>query len=168
MLDAGFILTAPKKTGLILSTGLNLLKGYAIDDIWIYNTQTIILMDFLLDASFIIFAMEKRIDIEGGLSEFGEPFLSITDAVKREIMKLAEGGSHDGGTARAALEWIERQGMIVIASGPVGADEGMINSAKEYEMAVCTQDARLKKRLKSEGVKVFTIRNMGKIEEDQS
>jgi rRNA-processing protein FCF1 len=116
-------------------------------------------MKVLFDTSFLVSAMEFKIDLVSELMKFGKPEMFVLDLVRRELVVLSEGRGRTGRDARLSLMFIEAAGVGEIKTGFTGhTDRKMMTYALNRQMAVCTIDLRFKKSLVKRGVRVITIR----------
>ena len=115
-------------------------------------------MKVLLDTSFMVAAMENKIDPMMELRKFGVPELFIPDLVVDELKKLTEGKGKDAGNANVALTFLGRKLVNVIRVGEGNTDKKLLEVAEKRNMSVCTIDRKLKDALLGRGIEVITIR----------
>jgi uncharacterized protein len=115
-------------------------------------------MDFLLDTSFLVAAIESKMDLMDELRKFGRPKLFVLDLVISELSMLAKGRGKDGIGARLGLDFLRRECAEVIKAGSGNTDMKIIEYSMDRDMMVCTIDKGLKDRLLSGGMSVITIR----------
>jgi rRNA-processing protein FCF1 len=115
-------------------------------------------MRLILDTSFLMNAMEGKIDIMSELRKFGEPKLSTLDLVVKELEGFSVGRGRNARNAKLSLGFIKNEGVRVIKAGGKNTDNNIVSYAGNRKMDVCTTDAELKKTLMRRGVGVVTIR----------
>jgi hypothetical protein len=116
-------------------------------------------MKFLLDTSFLVSAMEFKIDILYGLMRFGKPELFTLESVVSELKKISSGNGKDAKNASLALVFVEKSvGVIEDVDPGLTTDERIIKVAESEGFIVCTQDFELKRKLKNIGIPVVIIR----------
>lgn len=112
----------------------------------------------IIDTSSILFGLENKIDVFQLIKELGyEPLVS--KGVIKELEKIAEAGSRKSGYARLALAEIKEKGISIDES------EGYVDSWIERSsgVLVCTNDTKLRQRLKAKNIKVFTLSRGGRL-----
>ena len=115
-------------------------------------------MDFLLDTSFLVCAMDGKIDIRSELSKFGRPCLFVLDLVVKELERLGESNGRDATNAKLSLLFLKRERAAVIKAGSGNTDRKILEYSLNRNMTVCTVDKELKDRLSRGGMGVITIR----------
>jgi rRNA-processing protein FCF1 len=115
-------------------------------------------MDFLLDTSFLVAAMEGKMDLMDELRKFGRPKLFVLDLVLSELSMLAERRGKNGIGARLSLDFLKREYAEVIKAKSGNTDLKIIEYSMDRDMMVCTIDKNLKDRLLAGGMSVITIR----------
>jgi len=115
-------------------------------------------MKVLLDTSFMVAAMDNKIDPMMELRKFGKPELFIIDLVADELKKLTEGKGKDACNANVALAFLGKMAVNIIRTGGGNTDNKLMECAEENGMSVCTIDRKLKEILLRKGIEVITIR----------
>jgi rRNA-processing protein FCF1 len=115
-------------------------------------------MYFVLDTSFLVAAMESKMDLMDELRKFGRPKLFVLDLVVSELSMLAERRGKDGTGARISLDFLKRECAEVIKAGSGNTDSRIIEYSMDRDMMVCTIDKNLKDRLLGGGMSVIIIR----------
>jgi rRNA-processing protein FCF1 len=115
-------------------------------------------MKILLDTSFLLSAMEKKLDIVSALRIFGEPELYTLNLVIEELKGFSKGASKKARNSRLSLNFIEKAGVKVIRATGKNTDSNIVGYAGNRRMKVCTIDGNLKKTLRRRGTGVITIR----------
>lgn len=112
-------------------------------------------MRILLDTNFLLIPAQFKIDVFEELKRFGEP-LTISVCVI-ELKKLSRKKGKPGEHARIALLLLKKKKIkIVKAKGE--ADFALMNHAKKFNCAVATNDRKLIKALKNNGIKIIRMR----------
>ncbi len=115
-------------------------------------------MDALLDTSFLVAAMENKIDVTAELRKFGRPCIFVLDLVINELNKLSEGRGSDAANARVALDFLRNANATVIKAQSGNTDNKIIEYSMNRNMVVCTIDREMRDRLVRGGMEVITIR----------
>ena len=115
-------------------------------------------MKFLLDTNFLLIPGKFRTDIFRELQGFGKPELFTLDLVVAELKKLASSRGRDAGHARLALDLIKKKGVRVLEARGTNTDQELERLASEQDLAVCTQDRALQRRLRKEDIVVVFLR----------
>lgn len=107
----------------------------------------------LLDTNALLMPFQFRINLDGELNRIlGDCKILVLTSVLKELMELAERGEQH---AKAALS-LSRKFRVLESSGPV--DEALLNMAKDIGAVVVTNDIQLRRRLKSNGIRVLFLR----------
>ncbi len=109
-------------------------------------------MKFLLDTNFLVDIFALRIDMISELSKFGQPDLFALSSLFSEMEKVK--GNQKKFTTLAE-DFAESRCLIIENSDP--ADTALLKCAKKGYI-VCTQDASLRKKIASLGLKSVAIR----------
>jgi rRNA-processing protein FCF1 len=96
-------------------------------------------MKILLDTNFLLLPAQFRVDINR-LREQGS--LATLDACIKELEKLS----------------MVKSRRIRIISGRGNADSALLNTAKRHGFAVATNDRKLIKKLKNNGIRIIRLR----------
>lgn len=115
-------------------------------------------MQFLLDTNFLMIPYQFRVDIYSELTEFGKPSFYTLDLVIGELEKITKRPGKNAKYAKLALLQLKQEGVRVLLAGSKKTDTEMVRIAKEKNLAVCTQDKGLIKRLRSKKIPVITLR----------
>ncbi|KAF5416423.1 MAG: Ribonuclease VapC9 [Candidatus Methanogaster sp.] len=116
-------------------------------------------MKIIIDTNALMVPAEFGVDIFSELSRLGFDEWIVSSGVARELEGIASRGRGKGkDAARVALSLVDRCRMIE-AAGTVGnVDNSILELAVEMKVAVFTNDAELKGRLRERGVKVVYLR----------
>jgi len=115
-------------------------------------------MKVLLDTSFMVAAMENKIDPMMELRKFGNPEPYVLDLIVDELERLSKGNGEDSKNASVALQFLGRSMVNVIKVGEGNTDKKLLEVAEKRNMSVCTIDRKLKDALLGRGIEVITIR----------
>ena len=115
-------------------------------------------MKVMLDTSFLLAAMEGKIDIVSELQKFDRPELYVLDLVMKELKSFSAGRSRKAFFSRLSLDFIQKSGTEIVKTVRGQTDRRIVSYAINHEMWVCTMDAAMKKMLRKRGVPVITIR----------
>ena len=113
----------------------------------------------VLDANFLMLPHAKKLDVFSELARLftGEHELLTLTSVVRELEGISRGSSAAAAAAGTALKLIAAKGVSVVESrGPT--DEAIVDYAiRSGKTLVATNDRRLKRKLKSSGVKTVSL-----------
>ena len=115
-------------------------------------------MKMLLDTSFLLFAMRKKIDIVSELMKFGKASLYVLDLVVKELESFTTGRGKKAVDSKLSLGFLKQEGVHVIITGGGQTDQEIVTYATNRKMSVCTVDGQLKRTLVRRGASVITIR----------
>lgn len=112
----------------------------------------------ILDTNFLMILGQFKIDIISEIdSLLDEPHeIFITPSVRKELERLAERKSKDGGNAVLALRLIENK-KIKMMDVRGSVDDSLVKAA-DKDWIVGTNDIELRKRLKNKGIKTIYLR----------
>ncbi len=118
-------------------------------------------MRVFVDTSSIVFALSNRKDPLAGIRE-GLPGCEIVipSGVLGELKGIGSGTGKFAKHANAGLALISGA-HVTVASSNGNVDDWLVGSVKPGEEAVCTNDMKLKERLKNKGITVFSISRTG-------
>ncbi len=109
-----------------------------------------------VDGSFLIRALELRIDPVLALKEKGFPSAVIPSPVLSELKALAGRKGREGRYARVALSLLHHHpGFFTIAKTEGKGDEALL----ELNLPIATADMALAERARSLGRRVIAVRN---------
>ncbi len=110
-------------------------------------------MKIIFDTSFLVTAIKFKIDF---LSELiGNEFF-VLDSVIKELKKISKGKKKESIAAKVALELIKLKKIKILKSKD-GTDKSLLIYGKK-DFVIATQDSELRKKLKSEKVKVIYLK----------
>lgn len=121
-------------------------------------------MKILLDTNFLLIPGKFKVDVFSELEKFGRPELYTLDIVVKELEKISNGKGKDAGNARVALSLLKKNKVKVLKTKNKNTDSEIERIASEDDYIVCTQDKKLIKKLKAEGVKIIFLRQKKKLE----
>ncbi len=119
------------------------------------NTQMRKSASVLVDTNFLLVPFQFRIDVYEEIKKFGLPV--TLDSCVRELERLTKGKTKDAMHAKAALVLLEEKGLRIEKS-PYSSDTAIISYAKQNGCAVATNDGKLIKRLKINGIRIIRLR----------
>ena len=114
----------------------------------------------VVDTSSILFALSANLDIFKVIDDSGSKPV-LPGVVVAELVSLSKGKGAKNRQAVLALQLIERHG-IRAEEGSGYADRWIIDNARRFS-AVCTNDTRLRRTLRKEGITVFAFTIDGKL-----
>ncbi len=116
------------------------------------------MVEIFLDANFCILPFKAKIDIISSLKDiFPEPEIVIPDFIFMELSKI----SSNERFSKAAILLLEKEKINVIKTGlnPADNDKALLSLAVERRAVIATNDKKLRKKCKKEGVKTVFLRN---------
>ena len=118
----------------------------------------------IVDTSSILFSLSNRKDPFAAITEgFPGGAIMLSKGVLRELEKLASGSGIHARHARAAIALLTRYDNIKVAEDSSYVDGWILSQAAKLGAKVCTNDVRLKRRLKGASVDAFSISKSGMI-----
>lgn len=116
-------------------------------------------MKIILDTNALMVPAEFGVDIFSELAALGFDEWIVPPGVARELEGIASRGRGKGrGAARVALALMDRCRTIETEGAVGNVDDSIVELAVEMKVAVFTNDAELKGRLREGGVKVVYLR----------
>ncbi|MEA1868669.1 MAG: DNA-binding protein [Euryarchaeota archaeon] len=117
-------------------------------------------MKIIIDTNALMVPAEFGVDIFSELAALGFDEWIVPSGVARELEGIASLGRGKGrDAARVALSLLNQCRTIETAEGTAGTvDDSIMELAVEMKVAVFTNDAELKGRLREGGVKVVYLR----------
>jgi len=116
-------------------------------------------MKIILDTNALMVPAEFGVDIFSELAALGFDEWIVPPGVARELEGIASRGRGKGrGAARVALALMDRCRTIETGGTIGNVDDSIVELAVEMKVAVFTNDAELKGRLREGGVKVVYLR----------
>ena len=116
-------------------------------------------MKIILDTNALMVPAEFGVDIFSELARLGFDEWIVPPGVARELEGIASRGrGKSKGAARVALALTDRCRMIGATGTAGNVDDSILELAVEMKVAVFTNDAELKGKLRDRGVKVVYLR----------
>lgn len=121
----------------------------------------------ILDTNFLMVLYKYRIDIFSGIENLVPEAHNIATLgnVIKELEGIQKGSKGaDRIASKIALQLIQKEGMEIIkCEGPV--DESIMNfSLNNKDAIICTNDKKLRKKLKENGVHTICMRDKSRLE----
>ena len=122
-------------------------------------------MIVLLDTSFLVSALKFKIDIYDEISRVvpERHELATLDNVIAELEKLT---ARKEPNAALAMQLVTHKKVSIYKGKRIQCDDALVEFAKEKGAMICTQDKELKKKAKSQNIRVITIKNKSHLGED--
>lgn len=118
----------------------------------------------ILDTNFLLLPYRFKINIINELDyliEVSHCFV-ISSRILDELKKLSRSLGKDGVAARLALKMVASpKSKIEVIETDVPVDDWIVDYAKDNNAIVCTNDAKLRKRLK--GLKIVVLKSRSKL-----
>lgn len=120
-------------------------------------------MDYIIvDTSSIIFSLSNNVDIFAAIKmQMPEYTILVSSGILKELKKIGNGKSKFGKFGRVAATLLNKHGNVKLVKDNTYVDKWISDAARERRCAVCTNDTELKKHLKSEGIRAFSISRSG-------
>ena len=116
-------------------------------------------MKIILDTNALMVPAEFGVDIFSELSKLGFDEWIVPSGVARELEGIASRGRGKGRSAARVARALTDRCQMIEAEGAAGnVDDSIMELAVEMKVAVFTNDAELKRRLRERGVKVVYLR----------
>lgn len=120
----------------------------------------------VLDTNFLLVPFRFRIDILKELDyliEASHRYVISSKSIS-ELKKIAERVGKHGMAARLALKLVEaNRGRIEIVDSREYVDDWIVDYAAANNAIVCTNDSKLRKRLRELDIKVITLKSKSKL-----
>jgi len=122
-------------------------------------------MIVLLDTSFLVSALKFKIDIYEEISRVvpEKHELATIDNVIAELERVSARNDRNAGLA---LQLVTHKKVSIYKGKRIRCDDALAEFAREKGAILCTQDKELKKKAKSHGIRVITIKNKSHLGED--
>jgi len=120
----------------------------------------------VIDTNFFLIPYQFKIDILTELEHLIDVHhvYIITSKTIKELEKIAENSGKKGAGGKFALKLIEaNKDKMEIMESNKPVDTWIEEYAEEHGAIVCTNDIKLKKKLKDNGIKVISLRGKTKI-----
>jgi len=109
----------------------------------------------LLDTNFLLVPFQFKVDVYSLTNQFGQPM--TLDSCKKELERLAKGKTRDALHAKAALILLKMKNLRIEKSF-YSADTAILKYSKKHNCFVATNDSKLIKRLKSNGIRIIRLK----------
>jgi rRNA-processing protein FCF1 len=120
----------------------------------------------ILDTNFLLIPFQFKINVMSELEyllDFSHRYVISSNTVK-ELKKLGASAGKEGAGARVALKVLESyEGKIDIIQDERHVDDWIVDYSKETGAIVCTNDSKLRKRLKAFKAKVITMKSKSRL-----
>jgi rRNA-processing protein FCF1 len=110
----------------------------------------------LIDTNFFLLPSQFRIDIFRELEKYGHA--ATLDMCMKELKRISKGRGKSAGQAKVALALIKKKGVKIIKATAEKTDLALLNYAKKHCSAVATNDRKLIKNLKNNGISIIRLR----------
>ncbi len=114
----------------------------------------------VIDTNVLMYVFTEKVDVFTQLRELGYNKFIVPSKVVQELKNLTISlTGKERQAARFALSLVERFCEVVEIEA-IGADLALLEAAKRYGCVLITNDKRLKKKARSEGIPVGYLREM--------
>lgn len=121
----------------------------------------------ILDTNFLLIPFQFKIDIFRELEyviEYSHTYVISSRTIK-ELKKLGKFIGKDGMAARLALKLVEANGKkIEVIESEGYVDDWIVDFAKKNNAIVCTNDSKLRRRLREAEIKVIAMKSKSKVD----
>ncbi len=120
----------------------------------------------IIDTNFFLIPYQFKIDILTELEHLIDVhhIFIITSKTVKELEKISKNAGKQGAAGRLALKILEaNKGTIEMVESDRPVDRWIEEYAEKHGAIVCTNDIRLKNKLKDNGIKVISLRGKTKI-----
>ena len=115
------------------------------------------------DTSSILFALSNNFNLFKVLSEeVPGAEIAVSRGIIRELKGIGGSSKKHSAQAKVALAFIE-SGNVTIDKSDAYPDKWILEAAKAGNCLVCTNDGKLKKALRLNGIRAFSIGKDGKV-----
>ena len=124
------------------------------------------MVNVILDSNFFFVPLKFRIDVFGELDQIlGKAEPVVLSTTVEELQRLtAKGTPKMRRQAQAAMEYTKKYETFDVEKGSgESCDDVVLRTAKEWGCAVATNDAKLRKRLREDGVTVIYVRKRSRL-----
>ncbi len=118
----------------------------------------------ILDTNFLLIPFQFKINILSELDyliDFSHSY-TISSRTITELKKIAKAIGKDGMAARLALKLVEANKFDIVESREY-VDDWIVHYAKKNRAVVCTNDSKLRRRLKHMDIKTVTMKSKSKL-----
>ncbi len=122
--------------------------------------------EIILDTNFLLVPFQFKIDILRQLDDLVDVShcYVVSARTKVELQKIAAIRGKDGMAARLALKLLEaNKARIAIIESDEYVDDWIVDYAVKHKAIVCTNDSKLRTRLKDMDIKVATMKSKSKV-----
>lgn len=120
----------------------------------------------ILDTNFLLVPFQQKLDIFSELEyllDFSHQLLVCSKTIS-ELKKLEKNKGKKGMAARLAIKLLEvNSERIDKVSSRLPVDEWIVRYAKKTGAIVCTNDRKLRNRLKARNIKVIALKGKSKV-----
>ncbi len=121
------------------------------------------MQEVILDTSSMLFGIRNNKDAFQLVEEaFADAHIIVSRSIVKELEALAKTGKSEGREAKTALELMGKHNVVTVESTAY-ADSFIVDEARKRMCYVCTNDTELKKRLRAEGIRAFSIGRDGRL-----
>lgn len=120
----------------------------------------------ILDTNFLLVPFQQKLDIFSELEyllDFAHTYV-ISSKIPKELERISKNKGKKGIAARLAIKLLEANShRITRVSSRIPVDEWIIRYAEKEGAIVCTNDRKLRKRLKEKKIKVIALKGKSKV-----
>ena len=133
------------------------------------NTHLVMYMEkriVLIDTNFLMIPYQFKIEIFSEIRHLldMEYKLAVSSATVRELEYISKGRTKGAIAARVAKKIIDaRESKIEVIKTILGADQFIEEFANAKKGIVCTNDMRLRQKIRKSGIKIIALKSKSKI-----
>jgi len=120
----------------------------------------------ILDTNFLLVPFQQKIDILSELDyllDFSHRYV-VSSRTVSELKRLGKNKGRKGMAARLALKLLEANAdRIEKLASRLPVDEWIVRYAEKTGAVVCTNDRKLRKRLKARNIKIIALKGKSKV-----
>ncbi len=120
----------------------------------------------ILDTNFLLVPFQQKLDIFSEMEyllDFSHRYTVCSRTVS-ELKRLGKNRGKKGMAARLALKFLEANaGRIEKLDTRIPVDEWIVRYAEKTGAIVCTNDRKLRKRLKARNIKIIALKGKSKL-----
>ncbi|RLI29307.1 hypothetical protein DRO58_00080 [Candidatus Bathyarchaeota archaeon] len=123
----------------------------------------------IVDTSFLLECVRRRVDFVDGLERIlnSRVELVVLKPVYEEIKRISKGSDERSRYARLLLQLLAKARTHILKTDvKVDVDDLLLDIAAKMKLPVATNDSSLRRKLRRQGIPVFYLRGLSKIEVD--
>ena len=132
------------------------------------NQEVMKKQEVILDTNFLLVPYQLKLDIFSELAFQLEPpyLLLVPTSAISELKKLSKNKGKQGMAAKFALKLVivnKDAGKLSVVKGTAPVDDWIVAYSKEHSAIVCTNDEKLRNRLKAGRIRMIVINSRSRL-----